>query len=493
MFWIWFAPLLAIVLFLMIICVRAAMFVPKKLTENASKPSSDSSALSAEVVVDRERAFKNLQEMIKVKTITPESDDLTVKSPYEKEFEEFKALLPRLYPLLHKHSTCEYVGPTGILYKWEGKSSDSPTIYMAHYDVVPVEEDMWEKPPFSAERADGEIWGRGTLDTKGTLCAALEAAESLLEQGFVPKQDVYFAFGGDEEQRSADAPAIVELLKSRGVRPGLVLDEGGAVVENVFPGVKQQVAVIGTGEKGKLNVEFSISEMGGHAATPPPRTSIGALARAITAVEENQFPATISKPVVDMFDTLGRHSSFAYKLIFANLFCFKGILFSLCKKKGGELNALVRTTVAFTQMRGSDAPNVLPPVASVTANMRLMSPDTSKSVLKILQEKINNESITITGHNAVEPSPFSNTDSEGYARLCGAISATWPEAIISPYMMIAASDSRHFCKISDVVLRFSAMYMSTDDRKRIHSNNERINEERFIEAVSFYHRMLRES
>jgi len=165
----------------------------------------------------------------------------------------------------------------------------------------------------------------------------------------------------------------------------------------------------------------------------------------------------------------------------------------ICKKSGGELNALVRTTCAFTQMQGSSARNVLPPSASITANMRLMSPDNIDSVISELKKKVKNDKVEITRLTGVNPSAFSNMKSEGYERVSSAIAATWTNAIISPYLMIAASDSRHFCDICDVVLRFSAMVMSSDDRKRIHNNDERIRERQFLEALLFYMRVMRAS
>ena len=475
MLWLLLIPAV-ILLFLVIVVVRAAMFTPKPLSAR-DKP--------ANVEVDSERAFKNLQEMIKLETVWNWDND-----PDGKPFVAFRALLPKLYPLLHEKCTYEQIGRGGMLYHWKGKSAENPTVYMSHYDVVPANEELWQKPPYSGIRENGEIWGRGTLDTKGTLCAALEAAETLIARGFEPENDIYFAFGGDEETDSTDAPAMVDLLESRGIKPALVLDEGGAVVENVFPGVTSPVALIGTAEKGKTDVLFSVSGMGGHASAPPARTPVGVLARAVVRVEENPFEAHICEPVLRMFDVLGRHSTFAFRLIFANLWCFKGLFFSICKKRGGEINALVRTTCAFTQMQGSTALNVLPPSASVAANIRIMKPDTMDSVLADLKSRVADDTINIAHISGVNPSPFSNMDSEGYSRVSNAIAATWQEAIISPYIMIAASDSRHFCRISDVVLRFSAMAMSSDDRKRIHGNDERIREEQFTEALSFYQRML---
>ena len=466
----------AIVLFLIVLVARAAMFKPRALPPRPEP---------APVDIDGERAVRNLQEMVKLETVWNWDDD-----PDGKPFEAFRELLARLYPLVHKRCGSERIGRGGLLLHWKGKSVDHPTVFMAHYDVVPAEAENWQKPPFSAVREGDVIWGRGTLDTKSTLCASLEAAEALMGKGYVPANDVYFSYAGDEETDSTDAPAIVDALKSRGISPALVLDEGGAVVEKVFPGVSRPTALIGTAEKGSANVSFSVSGMGGHASAPPTRTPIGILARAVVNVEGNAMAAHLCEPVLRMFDTLGRHSTFAYKLIFSNLWCFKGLFTAICKKSGGELNALVRTTCAFTQMQGSSARNVLPPSANITGNIRLMSPDTMDSIIADLEKRVNDSTVSITRLTGVNPSPFSNMDSEGYGRLCNAIAATWPDALISPYLMIACSDSRHFCRISDVVLRFSAMALSGDDRKRIHGNDERIREDQFIEALAFYRRMM---
>src|SRR5699024_4780091 len=100
-------------------------------------------------------------------------------------------------------------------------------------------------------------WGRGTLDTKITLLGVMEAAESLIKQGFVPKRDIYFAFGGDEEVFGHGAKDIIAYLQQQGVKPDFVLDEGGAVVDGVFPGLTRPLAVVGIGEKGMMDVTLT--------------------------------------------------------------------------------------------------------------------------------------------------------------------------------------------------------------------------------------------
>ena len=304
---------------------------------------------------------------------------------------------------------------------------------------------------------------------------------------------MYFAFGGNEEISGNGAPAIVRLFQERGVVPGLVVDEGGAVVEGVFPGVTQPCALIGIGEKGPMNLEFSVKSAGGHASSPPAHTPVGKLSAACVRVESHPFPFQLTKPAAEMFDTLGRRSSFLYRLIFANLWCFKPVLNSICKKGGGELNALVRTTVAFTQMEGSKGMNVLPPQARMVANLRLIGSDTVESAAAYLKGVIGDEDVQLRVIEGENPSRISVTDGEAWQRLTAAVSGTWPQALVSPYLMIACSDSRHYGVLSDKVYRFSAMALTAAERATIHGNDERVPAATVAKTVEFYVRLLKQS
>jgi carboxypeptidase PM20D1 len=115
-------------------------------------------------------------------------------------------------------------------------------------DVVPVAAPNlpeWTQPPFSGAVVGGFVWGRGTLDDKTTVLSILEAVEGLVRAGYRPPRTVYLTFGHDEEVSGHyGARAIVELLVSRGVKPALVLDEGGFMAAGVIPGVPGRTAII---------------------------------------------------------------------------------------------------------------------------------------------------------------------------------------------------------------------------------------------------------
>jgi len=467
-----------IVAFVAIILVRAAKF----------RPPAEKARKQEEVSFDHDAAISALQELVRCRTVSYYDSSLEDDA----EFEKLIGLLPKLYPEVARVCTMTRLPDRALLFKWKGMEHSEPSVMMAHYDVVPVNEEGWTKPPFDALiDENGVLWGRGCVDTKHTFNGIMYAANHLISQGFKPKQDIYFAFSGGEEINGPGAVNIVDWFKQQGITPALVLDEGGAVVEKVFPGVDRPCGLIGIAEKGMMNLEFRVSSAGGHASSPKPHTPIGILSKACSRVENHPFKMYITGPAAEMFDTLGRHSTFVYRLIFANLWCFGGILNMLGKKSGGEMNALLRSTVAFTQAAGSQAPNVIPPSASFVANLRLNPHDNIDSAVEYIKSIVADENVQLTvGKGAINPSIISETHCPAWDKIAETVSETWPGCIVSPYLMVACSDSRHYGRISNHVYRFSASDLTVEERSSIHGNDEHVRVEVVIRAVEFYIRLM---
>lgn len=469
-----------------ILALIALLFAVVLIRTAAFKPKPDVSIESEQIEFDRQRAVTNLQTLIRCKTVSFEDHSMEDNE----EFEKLVSLLPELYPNVFKSCSLTKLPDRALLFKWEGKKHNEPSVMMSHYDVVPVEDENWEKPPFEGIIENGVLWGRGTLDTKVTFNGVLTGADHLIAQGYIPENDIYFAFSGQEEINGMGAVHIVDWFSEHNITPALVVDEGGAVVDEVFPGVTKPCGLIGIAEKGMLNLKYSVLSDGGHASAPPVHTPVGVLADCCKKVESHPFKSHITAPVAQMFDTLGRHSTFVYRMIFSNLWLFSGLLDAICKKNGGELNALIRTTVAFTQMDGSNAPNVIPPSASMVSNIRLNPEDTVDSAMAFIEKTINDKSVKLSTGSAMNPSPISETNCPAWNKVAKTVGETWPGCLVSPYLMVQCSDSRHYGKISNHVYRFSAMALSAEERQTIHGNNERIKLETAQSAVEFYIRLM---
>ena len=204
---------LALIIFLAVILIRAAAFKPK------AQPKADTTPVD----FDKDAAVESLRELVQCKTVSymdPALED-------DAEFEKLISKLPALYPRVFE--VCEFtrLPDRGLLFRWKGKTEGAPAVMMAHYDVVPVDKSGWDKPAFDGVIADGCLWGRGTLDTKGTVNGVLFSANTLISQGFTPDHDIYFAFSGGEEVNGMGAVHIVDYFEKNGVRPAFVLDEGG--------------------------------------------------------------------------------------------------------------------------------------------------------------------------------------------------------------------------------------------------------------------------
>ena len=469
---------------LIIIAVLAAILI---IRASLFKPLPTTVTHTPKEVLNEDQVIAHFQELLRHKTVSNID-----KSKMEMDiFKAFQESLIDLYPVIHKTCTWKHLGDTGILYHWKGKSPNNPIVLMSHYDVVPAEETAWEIAPFHGKVIDGVVWGRGTLDTKCTLLSVMESAEHLIKEGFVPEHDIYFSFSGDEEVSGESAPAIVSHLKEKGIRPQLVLDEGGVVIKDgIFPGVNKQTAVIGVGEKGYIDLEVQFESQGGHASAPPRHGITGAMGRLMSGLEEKSMNPAFMEPVMEMFNRLGRHSTFGYKIIFANMWLFKPLLALLFKKQGGQMNALIRTTTAVTVLEGSKAYNVLPPKGKVGINARILNTDTMDSTIRHISGfiKVPHKIQVLNGREA---SPISPIQSEAFKTLETTILDLWPDAVVSPYLMIAGTDSRHFHAICENVLRFAPMEITKEELNLIHSNNERIPVDSVIKCVECYVKLIR--
>ena len=441
-----------------------------------------------------DRVVAALQALVRIPTVSDRDPARVGTAAFDRLLDE----LATQFPLLHERLELTRVGTHGLLLHWAGASADRPVVLMAHLDVVPVDAAApWQHDPFGGEIHDSDvgpaIWGRGTLDDKGCVAAVCEAVESLLEAGHTPAQDVWLSFGCDEEVSGTAAPEAVEVLRDRGVTPWLVLDEGGAIAGGAFPGVKAPLGVIGVTEKGTTSLELVAEGRGGHASTPARNGPTARIARAILRIEKAPFPASAPAPTLELIRRLAPHVPLPLRPVLTPLLGRADRLAPVVTRAllaaGPEAAAMTRTTVATTTLSGSPALNVIASTAKAGLNIRVMVGDTVSGVVEHVRKAIDDDSIRIDVVESGEPSPVSPMD-EPFELIEDCITDVFPDAVATPYVMMAATDSRHFTAISDHVYRFAPFRMTKAQREAIHSYDEHIGVSDLVEGARWYRLLI---
>ncbi len=435
---------------------------------------------------DPERAealARKLSAMVRCETVSVPGEDQREK------FLAFHRVLEELFPRVHAElEKTEIDG--NLLFHWKGKSDARPLVLMSHQDVVPAEGE-WIHAPFSGDLADGKVWGRGASDTKCSVMAFFQAAEELLAEGYVPENDVWLSSSCTEEWGGGGCPKLVAELKRRGVRPWLVCDEGGGIIREPIGGIHGNFAMIGVFEKGKADVRFTARSEGGHASSPAPHSPIARLAAFVHDVETHSvFRRRMPKEVAAMFRTLAPYASFPLKWVFSNLWLFRPVLLRVLPAISATAGAMIRTTIAFTMQSGSEACNVMPQEATVSANMRFIPHQGMEESLEIIRKRAEKHGLSMDVISASDYTEPVDIGGEAFRTVQETVAKTFPGCAGSPYVMTGATDARFYQEICDNVVRFAPVIYGPEQMKGMHGINENIEYKCLPGAVDFYKNLI---
>ncbi len=407
-------------------------------------------------------------------------------------FRRLHAYLEQQFPLTYRTLKKETVGDFSLLFEWEGSDPRrQPVLLTGHLDVVPVAEGTrgaWSYPPFDGCIEEGFVWGRGTLDDKVTVMGILEAIEALLQRGFRPNRSLYLAFGEDEEILGHHgAPQLAALLKSRGVQPEFVLDEGMLVTDGVIPNISKPAALIGITEKGYVGMELTVEKIGGHLAMPPKETAIGILSAAVSRLENHPVPARIDSPIFQTLDALAPEMPIGIRALLKARRLIGPLLFKVLS--GTEsTNATIRTTTSVTVFQAGELVNVLPASAKADVIFFLLPGDTVTGTANYARKVIADSrvQITVMTENCAEASPVSPTDSLGYRLIAASIRKAFPGVLVAPGLGTAPTDCHRYVGLTENCYRFTPIWAKPEDLLRVHGVNERISLENYVQAVEFF-------
>lgn len=438
-----------------------------------------------------EEIAERLAGAIRFETISYENTADFESEPFRGLSDYLRILYPRTHAALKRATVNDY----SLLFRWDGSDEAlAPALFMSHLDVVPVEGpalEAWTHPPYAGVIEGGYVWGRGAIDVKSGVILWLEAIESLLAEGFVPRRTIYLSLGHDEEIGGfSGAAEVARLFRERGIRPAFLFDEGGFILDGypLLPGFT--TALVMLAEKQFYTVELTARGVSGHSSTPPRNTAIGKLSRAIVRVEENPMPARLVQPVREMLMAAGPHVSFVERFAFRNLWLSGGIITRRLLRDPVSA-ALVRTTFATTIISGGVKKNVIPELAQATINVRILPGDTQEDVLAHLEAVIDDPEIEIVGTSwgrAAEPASVSGL---AFPLARAAVLAVLPHAVVIPGMVPGATDSRHFAGQVDEIVRFVPERLQMDQSSGAHGRDERLAVEHLADSVAIAVGMMR--
>jgi len=468
--------ILIILLILFIITLLRTLFLRKNSAADAK----------VKIIFDvRAKEYgEKLAKMVKKETISGRFDSDKTK------FYVFHGLLEEIFPNIHK--VCQKkVFDGSLLFKWEGKSSEKPIMFMSHHDVVEAT-GKWKHEPFSGDIDEqGRVWGRGTVDTKASLFCMLEAVEELIAEGYEPENDIYISSSCTEEWGGNGATLIAEYFKSQGVRLDFLIDEGGMVLDNPVAGVNGTYAMIGLVEKGYGDIKFVARSNGGHANAPGKNSPLVKLGRFMAYVEKkNPYKSKFSPTVTQMFKRMAPNMDFGMKYIFGNMWLFKPLLTKIIPIISPTAGAMLKTTIAFTKAKGSEGLNVLPQEAYVTGNMRFIHhqpDDESVGIITKIASKFGVETEIICQD---PPCKIVDYKCDAFKLVEQVTREIYHGVEVCPYVMTGSTDAKYYGDVCDACIRFAPLYIDEQQYESIHGLNENIYAGTLSYGVDFYKKII---
>ncbi len=426
-----------------------------------------------------------LIELLRVDTTNPPGDELPC-AEIMRSFLDSAGLETRI--------VSSPAGRPSLVARLEGPRDRPPLVLLSHTDVVAVERDKWTHDPFGGVVEGGYVWGRGALDMKGIAAMHAQAAAALARSGIPPAREVIVVAVADEEAGGGEGagwlceahPDLVGLAPD-GPSPE-VLGEGAFGLSGMF---EKPVMPIVLGEKQVLWLDLIATGTPGHGALPPIEQAPRNLARAIDRVAGFGTPRV--HPVMQrQFATLADNSGGAAAVAFRLLASGAGRAVAAALKKvlrsRGTIATLLSDTVTPTQMAAGYKHNVVPGRATASLDCRLL-PDTGVDrFIAAVSSKVRKLGVTLE-EVARHGSPVSGTG-RLFEILIKESHAVPGSPVVVPSLTAGMTDVRHWRARGARGYGWVPLVLSPEELGTIHGHDERVEIERFENAVETLARVV---
>lgn len=360
-----------------------------------------------------------------------------------------------------------------------------PLILMHHIDVVPVEREKWSVDPFKAIEKDGRLYGRGVIDIKHLGVVQLAALERLVKERDRLKRDVIFLAVSDEEVEGRGARKVVE-ENLEAWKPEYLLDEGGVSLRKFIN--DKDVVVIATTQKRVTKLVLTAHGEAGHGSRPIETGGNNLLVQAISRLLEHPREVHLIPTTSRQLEAFGSLFDFPKSFLLSNL-DFPGMLWMLkgTLTSNRNLNPALRDTMSLTIMTGGQKDNVIPAEATATFDVRLLPDTNSDEFLQSVKATIGELPVSAElAYPPLPPMPESPTDDPLYRAIEDAIRVHEPQATVTPWLCVGATDSRFFAPHGVKTYGFLSVFIDKSQVDSIHGHDENVNVDELEKGIVVY-------
>jgi acetylornithine deacetylase/succinyl-diaminopimelate desuccinylase-like protein len=376
-----------------------------------------------------------------------------------------------------------------LVARLRGTGSKRPVLIMAHTDVVKVDPAKWTYPPFSATRDGGYVYGRGTVDDKDNVVAALMVMLQLKRLNVPLDRDVIFlAEAGEEASTQFGIQFMVENHWPE-IDAEYCFAEGGGVTRT---GGQVRFATVQSSEKIPYGVTLTAKGPSGHGSTPLRTNAVTHLARAVARIADWQAPMRLNDTTRTYFERLAAISAPAdaarYRAVLTPQSSEAQEHFA---NNEPRTNSMLRTSVSPNILTGGYQVNVIPSEATATLDVRALPDEDMAKFIEQLRAVIADPTVEVARNqrNTRPGAPPSRIDSEAFLAVEQAVRTHYGATVTTlPAMSPGATDMAYLRAKGMQCYGVGPLTDSEDGPKGFgaHSDQERILESSLHTFVKFH-------
>jgi acetylornithine deacetylase/succinyl-diaminopimelate desuccinylase-like protein len=383
-----------------------------------------------------------------------------------------------------------------VVARLKGSGKKRPLLLMGHTDTVNVDPAKWTYPPFSATRNGGYVYGRGTVDDKDNVTAALMTMLLLKRSGVALDRDVIFlAEAGEEGTTRVGIQFMVNQHFSE-IDAEYCLAEGGSVPRS---GGRVRYASVQTAEKIPHGVLLTATGTAGHGSVPLETNSILKLSQAVSTVATWKPPIHLNDTTRTFFTRLAAISTPAdaarYRAVIGSDPKAAQDAVDYFAKTTPALASAVRNSISPNIIQGGYRINVIPSEAKASLDVRLISGQDPEAFLNEIRKVINDPAIKVEWiPRDVRPAtPSSQLGNEVFKVLESAFARHY-DATVLPTMSTGATDMAYL-RARGIQCYGVGPAVDIEDGPKgfgAHSDQERILEAELHKFVRFHYEVVRD-